>query len=50
VLFDLRGAADLFTPERMSKIARNFESLLARITADPDVRLSRLREMVQENA
>jgi hypothetical protein len=34
----------------MSTIARNFETLLARITADPDVRLSRLREMVQENA
>jgi hypothetical protein len=35
---------------RMSTIARNFETLLARITADPDIRLSRLREMVQENA
>ena len=50
MLFDLMGAADLFTPERMSTIARDFEALLARIAADPDVRLSRLREMVQENS
>jgi len=50
VLFDLMGAADLFTPERMRTIARDFETLLARIAADPDIRLSRLREMVQENS
>jgi len=50
VLFDLMGAADLFTPERMITIARDFETLLTRITADPDIRLSRLREMVRKNA
>jgi hypothetical protein len=50
VLFNLMGAADLFTPGRMSTIARNFETLLTRIAADPDIRLSRLRAMVQENA
>jgi len=50
VQIDLTGAADLFTPRRMSTIARHFETLLTRITADPDVQLSRLREIVQENA
>src|SRR6185369_11472784 len=50
VLFDLTGAADLFTPERIRTIARDFETLLARVTADPDIRLSRLREMVRPPA
>jgi hypothetical protein len=50
VLFDLMGAADLFTPERLSTIARDFEALLALIASDPHIRLSRLREMVRENA
>jgi hypothetical protein len=43
VLFDLMGAADLFTPGRIERMARDFETLLARVAADPDIPLSRLR-------
>jgi hypothetical protein len=46
VLIDLMGAADLFTPERIRAMARDFEALLARVAAEPDVRLARLRELV----
>ena len=40
------GAADLFTPGRIETMARDFETLLARVAADPDVPLSRLRELI----
>lgn len=46
VYFDLTGAADLFTPGRLETVTRDFEALLARVAADPDVPLSRLRELV----
>jgi hypothetical protein len=48
VLFDLMGSADLFTPGRINAMARDFEALLARVAADPDVPLDRLRELVQD--
>lgn len=46
VLFDLMGSADLFTPGRIEIMARDFEALLNRVAADPDVPLARLRELV----
>ncbi len=46
VRFELTGAADLFTPERLGNVIRDFESLLAHIVADPDIPLARLRQLV----
>lgn len=46
VLFDLMGAADLFSQERIDKMARDFEILLACVAADPGIPLSRLRDRI----
>lgn len=41
--FTLQGAADLFLLEGLQAVARRFEALLARVAADPDIPLDRLR-------
>lgn len=46
VLFSLLGAADLFTPGRIEQMAHDFEVLLGRVAADPDLPLDRLRSIV----
>jgi hypothetical protein len=46
VHFGFTGAADLFTPERLEKVVRDFEELLGRIVADPDVPLDELRSRI----
>jgi hypothetical protein len=43
----LTGAACLFTPGRMRLVVQDFEDLIARLAADPDMPLHRLREMVR---
>lgn len=48
VSFNFLGAADLFLPEGIAEVARSFGALLARATADPDVRLDALRQLVRE--
>ncbi|HYU33703.1 MAG TPA: condensation domain-containing protein, partial [Thermoanaerobaculia bacterium] len=44
--FELAAAADLFTPERVRRIASDFKALLAQVTADPDIPLDRLRKLL----
>lgn len=43
---ELTGAADLFTPERMDRVARDFAALLAHVAADPELPLAELRQLV----
>ncbi|HKH43684.1 MAG TPA: condensation domain-containing protein [Thermoanaerobaculia bacterium] len=45
--FELGGAADLFTPERLAMMTRDFEALLTYVANDPEVSLARLRQSVQ---
>jgi hypothetical protein len=43
----MTGAGDLFTPERLAMIVRDFEALLTQVAADPDLTLAQLRQSVQ---
>jgi amino acid adenylation domain-containing protein len=48
----LRGAfeyrADLFDPATIARMAAHFDALLGRVVADPDVRLSELRTLLED--